>query len=70
MRVLIDVPDDDLSRLDLMAEQQGCSRAALVREAIDDYLRARLDKGWIGRGCGFWRGRATGPSTDDQKLPD
>jgi len=57
MRVLIDLPDDELAELDGLARQNGCSRAAEVREAIRVHLRSRSGNGWIGRGAGYWRDR-------------
>ncbi len=58
MRVLIDIPDDDLAELDSLARQHGRSRAAEVREAIGQHLRHRSGTDWINRGAGFWRDRA------------
>ena len=45
MRVLIDVPDEDLDWLDRKAAEQGKSRAALVREAIAEYRSERGKQG-------------------------
>jgi hypothetical protein len=56
MRVLIDVPDEDLDWLDRKAAEQGKSRAALVREAIAEY-RVEKGKQGIERFFGIWRGR-------------
>ena len=56
MRVLIDVPDEDLDWLDRKAAEQGKSRAALVREAIAEY-RAEKGKQGIERFFGIWRDR-------------
>ena len=38
MRTLIDIPDDDLDRLDLLSRHEKRSRASMVREAITEYL--------------------------------
>ncbi len=57
-RILADLPDEDIARLDARAAQQGTSRAALVREAVKLYLVQRGgDRGWIERGAGYWKGR-------------
>jgi Ribbon-helix-helix protein, copG family len=56
MRVLIDVPDEDLEWLDRKAAEQGKSRAALVREAIAEY-RVEKGKQGIERFFGIWRDR-------------
>ncbi|WP_207791510.1 ribbon-helix-helix domain-containing protein [Sandaracinobacteroides saxicola] len=41
MRALVDLRDEQVSILDAMAREGGTSRAALVREAIDEWLNAR-----------------------------
>jgi hypothetical protein len=38
MRTLIDIPDDQISQLADVGRRRGASRAALVREAIGEYL--------------------------------
>jgi Ribbon-helix-helix protein, copG family len=67
MRVLIDVPDEDLEWLDRKAAEQGKSRAALVREAIAEY-RVEKGKQGIERFFGIWRGRKDiGDGLDHQR---
>jgi uncharacterized protein (DUF3820 family) len=56
MRVLIDVPDEDLDWLDRKAAEHGKSRAALVRGAIAEY-RAEKGKEGLERFFGIWRDR-------------
>ena len=57
MRTLIDIPEDDIERLDALARQHNRSRAAEVREAVRAHLRGRSGKDWIRRGYGYWRDR-------------
>jgi predicted transcriptional regulator len=38
MRTLIDLPERDLRALTELAASRGMSRAALMREAVEDYL--------------------------------
>jgi metal-responsive CopG/Arc/MetJ family transcriptional regulator len=38
MRALVDIPDDQLRALDELSRSNKQSRAALVRQAINDYL--------------------------------
>jgi len=47
MRTLVDVADAQLRELDALSKEEKRSRAALIREAIDDYLatRRRRDEG-------------------------
>jgi predicted transcriptional regulator len=58
MRVLADIPDDDLKKLDAMAAKHKRSRAAAIREAVKLYLVQNADnKDWIERGAGYWKDR-------------
>ncbi|HVL79040.1 MAG TPA: CopG family transcriptional regulator [Sphingomicrobium sp.] len=57
MRTLIDIPDEDVERLDALARRHNRSRAAEVREAVRAYLRGRSGNDWISRGFGYWRNR-------------
>ena len=52
MRILADLPDDDIRWLDAQAVAQGKSRAAVMREAIAAY-RAR-ERDWLEAGFGLW----------------
>jgi len=59
-RILADLPDDDIKWLDARAEEQGKSRAAVLREAVATYKAqspASGAKDWIERGYGYWAGR-------------
>ena len=53
MRTLVDIPDDDIAKLDLLARRQGKSRAAEIREAIANYLMAS-EKVGIEKYFGLW----------------
>lgn len=60
-RILADLPDEDIRWLDRVAEEQGKSRAAILREVVaaqKQRLSARGRKDWIERGAGYWKGRA------------
>jgi predicted transcriptional regulator len=56
MRTLIDIPDDVLGQLDLLAKRHKRSRAAEVREALRGHL-SRSGSDWITRGAGYWKHR-------------
>ena len=45
-RFLVDIPEDDLARLDALAKAEGKSRAALLREAVADYIAAESRQGF------------------------
>jgi len=55
-RILVDLPDEDIKWLDRLAEEQGKSRAALLREAVGAF-RGGGSANWIDRGFGLWKGR-------------
>lgn len=57
MRILIDIPDDDVASLDGLARRNSGSRSAEVREAVRLYLRGRAGGDWIERGRGYWKER-------------
>ena len=55
-RILADLPDEDIQWLDRLANEQGKSRASVLREAVAAY-RADAPKDWIDAGFGAWKGR-------------
>jgi hypothetical protein len=58
MRILTDIPDEDIEKLDALAKRQGKSRAAEIREAVKLYLVQNADNNdWIERGFGYWADR-------------
>ena len=57
-RILADIPDDDIRKLDALAKAQGKSRAAEIRDAIKLYLvQNDRSKDWIRKGAGYWKNR-------------
>lgn len=57
-RILADLPDDAIEKLDALAARNKASRAALLREAVQLYLDHRGDdRSWIDRGFGLWADR-------------
>lgn len=57
-RILADIPDDDIRKLDALAKAQGKSRAAEIRDAIKLYLvQNDRSKDWIQKGAGYWKDR-------------
>ena len=45
-RFLVDIPEEDLARLDALAKAEGKSRAAVLREAVTDYIAAESRQGF------------------------
>ncbi len=70
-RILADLPDEEIKRLDRIAQEQGKSRAAVLREAVSAYNAqpANDDKSWIDKGFGLWarHGIAYDPHEYDRK---
>lgn len=52
MRILADLPDEDIAWLDTYAAEQGKSRAAVIRDAISAYRSKHRD--WLEQGFGLW----------------
>jgi predicted transcriptional regulator len=57
VRTLVDIPDEDIEKLDALAVQTKRSRAAAIRDAVKLYLSQNGSNDWITRGAGFWKGR-------------
>lgn len=70
-RILADLPDEDIKWLDQLAAEQGKSRAAVLREAVEGYKAQTLplnNKAWLDIGFGAWKGRTDiGDSVDWQR---
>ena len=59
-RILADIPDEDVKWLDAQAQEQGKSRAALLRDAVVSYKAQSApssDKGWLDQAFGIWKER-------------
>ena len=52
MRILADLPDEDIAWLDSYAAEQGKSRAAVIRDAVTAYRSKHRD--WLEQGFGLW----------------
>jgi predicted transcriptional regulator len=56
MRLLTEIPDDDVEKLDALAKRRGKSRAAEIRDAVRLHLVQNSDnQDWITRGAGLWK---------------
>jgi hypothetical protein len=55
-RILADLPDDEIKRLDQLAAEQGKSRAAVLRDAVAAYRPqgAGGELAWLDAGFGLW----------------
>jgi len=59
MRTIIDLPEEQIEALKLLAERENASRAELVRRAVSDYL-AQRPYGPTDSAFGLWRKRGEG----------
>lgn len=58
VRVLTEIPDDDVNELDALASRRKTSRAAAIRDAVKLYLGHNAgNNDWIKRGRGYWKHR-------------
>lgn len=58
MRILTDIPDEDVEKLDALASKKKSSRAAAIRDAVKLYLVHNADnRDWITHGAGYWKNR-------------
>ena len=56
MRTIIDLQEQQLEALKALGEQEGLSRAELIRRAVNEYLRHH-QAGEEGEAFGLWRHR-------------
>lgn len=59
MRTLVDLSPEDLTRLADLAARRGLSRAALMRQALEDFL-ARQPRPETHEAFGLWQGHEDG----------
>jgi predicted transcriptional regulator len=58
MRTLVDIPEEDIRRLDALASRSNRSRAAAIRDAVKLYLGQNDNSNdWIERWAGLWADR-------------
>ena len=66
MRTLVDLGDTQIQALDELSKKEKRSRAALIREAIDDYLAGRHCK--QSDAFGLWGNRKVDGLAYQQKV--
>ena len=55
MRTIIDIPEDMLTQLESARVRQKRSRASLIREAIQSFLKKQSDSSDLDRAFGLWK---------------
>ncbi len=70
MRTIVDIPSDDVTKLDALAARSKRSRAAEIRIAVERHLQQATDNSWIyGPGFGYWKDRDDiGDAVDYQRA--
>lgn len=54
-RILLDLPDDVIKRLEDLKQQRNLPRAELLREAVEQYLERQAEN-TISNALGLWQG--------------
>ncbi len=67
MRTIVDIPDEVGPQLAAIAQAEGCSKAAIVREAIQNYLNARAPE-TNDEAFGLWKKNAVDGVKYQNKL--
>lgn len=67
-RFLVDIPEDDVRRLDELARREGKSRTGVIRDAVAQFI-AESGKDWLEAGFGLWarHGIAIDPQEYERK---
>ncbi len=60
-RTIIDLRDEQVSRLDTVADRMQVSRAEAVRLAVDEFINTRSSKN---ESFGSWKGKTTAEEID------
>lgn len=69
MKALVEIPEEDIKKLDALAAKGHRSRAAEIRDAIRKHLAEQSDNDWIRRGAGYWKDRTDiGDSVEYQRA--
>ena len=55
VRIIIEIPDTMLHKLDLAGKKQKCSRSAIIREAISAYLERNNHQTNLNESFGIWK---------------
>jgi metal-responsive CopG/Arc/MetJ family transcriptional regulator len=67
MRIPVDLGDSQIEALDELSKKEKLSRAALIRQAIDEYLRDRRDEK-EGDAFGLWGDRKVDGLAYQEKM--
>lgn len=68
MRTIVDIPVEMIEKLDLIGSDSGISRAAVVREAVAEYLDKRASKIEDSEAFGIWSERPVNGLKFQEKI--
>jgi len=63
MKILLDLPDESVRALEVLAVRQGQPRAELLRRAVESYVSAHAEP--ISAFFGLWAGNPKTANTDE-----
>ena len=69
VRTIIDIPKDMLDELDSIRTRQKCSRASLIRKAIQSFLKKQPNKSNFDEAFGAWKEREADGVDYQNELP-
>lgn len=67
MRTIVDIPEEVIRKLDVVAEREDRSRASLIREAVGEYLAGRSTQP-MEAAFGVWKARQKSGLAYQQRL--
>ncbi|MCB9768177.1 MAG: CopG family transcriptional regulator [Candidatus Omnitrophica bacterium] len=67
MRTIVDLPEDQIEKLDQARQTSGISRAEAIRRAVEQYLSVHLP-GDRDEAFGIWKNRGVGSPDYERKL--
>lgn len=68
MRTIVDIPKQDIQRLDALCDREHISRAEAIRRAVADYLK--VHQGDADAAFGLWQGRHQDGLTYQESIRD
>jgi len=69
IRTIVDIPDELVASLDQVREERGCSRAAIIREALESYTKTHGVEE-MRAAYGMWKGRKKDGSSYQSEIRD
>ncbi len=71
MKITLEIPDIQIRELDELSAQMDCSRTAIIREAINEYIgehKKHSNENALSKAFGLWRGSPLDGLAHQDKL--